>query len=65
MNKVLEKATPMENWLEQNAKMLKKKDDFYADELRLISIVEGDLQFIFRAIVKNRSHELMEENDLF
>ena len=47
-------GTSMENWLKQNAKTLKKKDDFHADKLRLVSIVEGDLQFLFRAMMKHR-----------
>ena len=65
MIKALRNASPMSSWLKQNAKTLKQKEDFYADKLRLMSIIEGDLQFTFRIIMKRRLYKLMEEKNCF
>ena len=64
INKATEKEAPMSSWIDQNAKTLKKKEDFFIDKLRLMSIVEGDLQLIFRIIMKHGLHELMEKKNL-
>ena len=64
INAAMENETKMASWDKQNAKILKKKEDFFVDKLRLMSIIEGDLQFLFRIIMKCRLHDMMEERKL-